>query len=183
MFASRVVHEHHGEAQFTLFVHRLKAEDSGGGLFATADHVSDELRIVFMDHVDKVSTVIDDDVRPDFDNSPDTGFVFFRGRIVNSEDIQSLVDKGGGDVILGTERVASGHIHIGPGMSENLTEVCGLRFQVDGKSHFLSGERFGFTEFFFQPTEKGHVVLYPFYLDLTVPPKLGVAYFAHIVLI
>ena len=77
MLAVRIVHEHHRELQLLLLVHGLKPQNTGGGLFASAYHIGNQLSVFGMNHIDKVSAIINDNVRADFDHAPDALHIFF----------------------------------------------------------------------------------------------------------
>ena len=56
----------------------------------------------------------------------------------------------GRDVILGRQRIAAGHHHIGAGILQYHAQIGGFSFQMNGDDHIDPGQRFGLQKFFIQ---------------------------------
>ena len=69
------------------------------------------------------------------------------------------------------------HDNLGAASREHLTEICGLCFEMNRKSDFLSLEREGLTKLFLESVKERHMVSYPFYLESAVLPKLWISDF------
>ena len=131
MLAFCVVDKHHRESEDALPVHCLKPEDAGRGLFAAAYYAGNEVRIVFVDHVDKVAAVVYDDVGTRLNDTPDAAFVFSGCGAVDRKHIEALMDKGCRNVVLRAQGVASGDEHLCPSARKDFAEACGLGFKMD----------------------------------------------------
>ena len=178
MLALGVVDQHHGDGELVLAVETLEAEDSGGGLFAAADHLRDELREIRVQGVDEVASVIDDDVGAGGDDFPAVAFVLLGGGVVPCEDVEALVHEGGGDVVLGGEGIAAGDVHVGAAGRQDLAEVRGLRLEVDREGDLEALEGLLLPELFFKAVQKRHVMPYPFYFQFSVGPEGRIPDFA-----
>ena len=53
---------------------------------------------------------------------------------MDGENVEPLMDKGGGDVVLGGQRIASSDEHLGTTIGENLAKACCLGFKMDRKA-------------------------------------------------
>ena len=177
VLAGGVIDQHHRELQGFLAVEVLQAEDAGGGLFAAADDVRDELRELAVDHVDKIATVVDYDVRADFDDPADAAFVLFGGSAVDGEDVETFMDEGGCDVVLRAEGIATGYVHFGPAAGKDFAEMCGLGLKVYRERYFETFEWFVEGEFLLESVEKGHVPADPFDFELSGFPESGISDF------
>ena len=177
MFAVSIVHKHHRELESLCIIELDEPEDACCGLLAASDHTWDEVCVFGMHEIHEVATVIDDDVRSHLEDSSDMGLILLWSSIIPSEHIQSSLDESRSHIILRRKRVASGHIHLGAASREHLTEICGLCFEMNRKSYFLSLEREGLTELFLESVEQRHMVSYPFYLESAVLPKLWISDF------
>ena len=179
MLAGGVVHEHHRESQPPFTVHRLKAEDSGRGLLAAADDVRNQFWIVLVDHRDKVSPIVNDDVRATLDDTPDAVLIFLGSRPVDSEYVQPLVHKGRGHIVLRGKRVAAGDIHLGTALGQHLAKMRRLGLQMHGKGDLQPLERLSLLKLLLQTFKQRHMMPYPFYLQLPAFPELRVTYLTH----
>ena len=62
MLAVRIVDHDHRELQLLCCSHRAQTDDTCCGLFASADHVLQLILHFRMQHMHKISAVIDDDI-------------------------------------------------------------------------------------------------------------------------
>ena len=131
MLAGRVIDQHHGETELPGPVHGLEPEYAGGGLLTASYHARNELRVAAVYHVDQVSSVVDYDVRRRLDDFPDAPEVLLVARPVEGEHLEPLVREGGGDIVLGAERIAAGHVHLGPAGGEDLAQMRRLRLKMN----------------------------------------------------
>ena len=130
MLAVCVVHEHHRELQSTCLVELDKSEDTGCCLLATSDHVRNEVYILCMHEVHEVTAIVDDDIRSHLKNSSDVFLVLLWSSIIPSENIESRLNEGSGNIILGRKRVASCNIHLRTTCRENFAKICGLGLEM-----------------------------------------------------
>ena len=178
MLAVCIVHEHHRELERLRLVELHKAEDACGGLLTTSDDIRNEMGVFCMHKVDKVSSVIDDDVRSHFENPSDVLLIFMRCGIIPCEHIQARMHESGSDIVLGRKRVASGHIHLGSAGCEHLAEVRRLRLEMHREGYLQSLERERFSELFLESVKERHMMLHPVNFESSVLPKLRNSYFA-----
>ena len=178
MLAVSIVYEHHRETQSLGIVELDEPEDTCSGLLASADHARNEVRIFRMHKIDKVTAVIDDYVRSHFKNPSYMGLIFLRSGIIPGEHIKTGLYKSCRHIVLGRERVAAGHIHLGTTRCEHLTQICSLCFEMNRKRHLLTLERKGLAELFLKPVQKRHMMSYPIYFQPAVLPELRISYFA-----
>ena len=134
-----------------------------------------------MDAVDKVATVIDDEVRSDFDYAGQMAIVFFGGCIVPGKDVQTVVNQCCRHVILGRQGIATRHIHFRTPGRQNLAQIRSFCFQVYRQGNFQTLERQFTTEIFFDATQDVHVTDYPIDLHFSTFPQFGISNFTHVI--
>ena len=143
---------------------------------ASSYHFRDQLRIIIMNHRDKVTSVVNNDIRSRLNHPTNSTFIFLRGGSVNGENIQSFVDQGCRDIILCGKGITAGDEHLGSTVGENLAKTSGLGLKMDRKSHLQPGERLGVKEFLIKTPQQRHVVPYPVDFKLPALPLSGVPY-------
>ena len=182
MLAVCIVDKHHRELQSLRIVELHESEDTCCGLLATSDYVRNEVSILSVHEVYKVSAIVYDDVRSDLKHAADMSLILLRSCIIPCEYIQTCLDKSCCYVILSRKRIASGHIHLCSTRCEHLAQVSCLCLKVDRESHLKSLERKCSLELFLESVKNRHVVPYPIDLEPAVRPELNVSDFAcHIV--
>ena len=179
MLAVGIVDQHHGEHQPVLAVEGAQAEDSGGGLLAASYHSRKQFWIVLVDHRNKVSPIVDDDVGADGNHTADSVFIFRGCGIVDREDVEAVMYKCGRDVVLGRKRVAAGDVHLGSAEGEHLAEVGCLGLQMHRQCYGQAFEGLCLLEFLFESAQERHVVSDPLYLQFARRPKFRIAYLTH----
>ncbi len=122
-------------------VHGFETQDAGRGLFAASYHPRNQMPVLCVDGVDQVSAVVDDEVRPGFDDPVDPPFIFLRAGSMYGEDVEAFMDQGGGDIVLSGEGIASGDEHLRPSMGEDFAKVGCLGLKMDRKGYSQSFER------------------------------------------
>ena len=128
-----------------------------------------------MEHPDEVSPVVDDQVRTGFQDPPEIRFILLRSGAVDGEDVHPLPHECGGDVVLGREGVAAGHIHLGAAFRKDLAEVGGLGFEMDAEGDFQACERPAGGKLFADGGEERHMVPDPADLQFPALPNLPVS--------
>ena len=161
MLAVCIVHEHHRELERLRLVELDKAENACGGLLTTSDDIRDKMPVFCMHEVDKVSSVIDDDVRSHLENPSDVLLIFLRCGIIPCEHIQARMHESGSDIVLGRKRVASGYIHLGSAGCEHLAEVRCLRLKMHREGDLQPLERECVSELFLESVKERHMMLHP----------------------
>ena len=98
---------------------------------------------------------------------------------MHCEDIEAFMYQGGGNVILGRKRIASGYVHLRTAFCEDFAKVGCLGFKMDRQGDPESAERFRPLEIPFKPLQQRHVMPYPVDLKFSALPESFVTYFAH----
>ena len=184
MLAVGIVDQHHREAQRTGPVHRLQTENAGGSLLAASDYTGNQMTELCVHQIDKVSTVINYQIRPLLKHFSYMGFIFFRSGAIPGEYIEPPVHEGGRNIVLCGKRVAARDIHLRSTGGQSLAQVCRLGFQMHGKGDFQPLERLLLRKFALQSVQKRHMVPHPVNLEPSLRPQFGISYFTcHDVLI
>ena len=77
-----IVDKHHRELEFSGLVELDKSEDTCCCLLATSDDIRNEVCVLCVHKVHKVTAVIDDDVRTDLENATDMRLILLRSCVV-----------------------------------------------------------------------------------------------------
>ena len=135
MLAIGVVHQHHREHEFSGTIHGLKPKDTSRGLFTSSNDIRNKIRIILMDHRDEISAIIDNNIWLCLDDFANAILIFLRSGSMDGENVQSLMNKGSRDIILGGQRIASGDEHLGATIGENLAKTRCLGLQMNRQSN------------------------------------------------
>ena len=182
MLAVCIVHKHHRELQSSCLIELNQPENTCSGLLAASYYIRNKVCVLCVHEIHKVTAVIDDDVRSDLENPSDMVLIFLRRCVIPRKYIEASLNQSSSDIILGRERIAAGHIHLGTTSRKNLTKVCCLGFKMYRQSHLEALERECLSEFFLERVEKGHILSYPVYLKSAFRPKSDVSDFAcHVI--
>ena len=117
----------------------------------------------------EVATVVNDDVRLDFQRFVDIVVVLLVRAGMRGKDVHAVLHERGGDIVLRRERVAARDGNLGARMMENLRHVGRLGLEVQRDDHFLAREGLAHAVLFIECTHDGHEVLDP--LDFVVPAR------------
>ena len=101
VLAISIVHKHHRELECTSLVELNKTKNTCRSLLAATDHIRNEILILSMHEVHKVTTIIDDDIRSNFKNSSDMLLILMSSGVIPSKHIQSCLNKSSCNIILG----------------------------------------------------------------------------------
>ena len=100
MLAVSVIHEHHREFECTSLVELNETEDTCSSLLAATDHIRDEISVLSVHKVHKVTAIIDDHIWPNLKNSSDVLLILVRSCIVPCKNVQSCLNESSCDVVL-----------------------------------------------------------------------------------
>ena len=95
----------HRELKLLCLVKLNETDDTCSGLLATAYHSRNKILILCVHKVYKVTAIIDDDIRTNLEHSSDMSFIFLWCGIIPSEDIESCLNKGCCNIVLGRKRI------------------------------------------------------------------------------
>ena len=109
MFAPGVVHSYHRESQYAIALHGLESDDACCRLLTSAHDFITQIRSLVMYHLNKITAVIDYDVRSVFQTHLYMTHVFLICSPVVCEDFQSAVSKCCSYIVLCRKAVASRH--------------------------------------------------------------------------
>ena len=93
---------------------------------------------------------------------------------MNGEHVQAFVHQRGGYVVLRTQGVGTGDVHIGSAGGQYLAQMGGLGLQMHAQGHFQALERQCFFEFLLDTVQKRHVAADPAQLELTAFPQIDI---------
>ena len=123
MLAVSIVDKHHRELKRLCLIELLESQDTCSRLLASPDHVRNQIRIFCMHQVNEVTSIVNDDVRSDFEDPADMCFVFLRGRVIPCKNVQACMDESGSDIVLCRKRIASCHIHFSTAGCKDFTQI------------------------------------------------------------
>ena len=103
-----------------------------------------------MQQRNQVAAVINDDMRFRIQRMMQELVIFFLGRVVPGKNADAVFGQRCRDIILGRQRIAAGHHHIGAGIFHYHAQIGGFGFQMNGDDHIDPGQRFGLQKFFIQ---------------------------------
>ena len=101
MLAVSIVHKHHRELESLCLIELDEAENTCSCLLAASYHLRNKVCIFGVHEIDKITAIVDDDVRAHFKHSSDVCLIFLGSRIVPCEHIKTCLDKGSSHIILG----------------------------------------------------------------------------------
>ena len=166
VLAVGVVDGDHREGQPPLALERAQAQHAGGRLLAAAQDAGAERGAARKQRVQQVAPVVDDDVRPARGGALDIGLILPLRRAVARADADPARGERRRHVVLRGERVAAGHVHLGPARGEHAAQAGGLGLEVDGQGDFEPAERLFLTELRLDAGEQRHIAPRPFDLVL-----------------
>ena len=131
MLAVSIIDKHHRELKFLRIVQLDKSENTGCSLLAASDHSWNQIPVLSVHEIDKISAVIDDDVRTHLEDSSDMCLILLRSSIIPCEDIETGLNESRCHIVLSRERVASCNVHFCTTGCKNLAKICGLGLKVN----------------------------------------------------
>ena len=138
----RVVHRDDREPERTVAFERTEADHAGGRLLGAANDVAELLAAVRVEDADHVGAVVHRQLRLVVDRRLD---VLVVGVVVLALDREDgdvvLLDEGGGDVVLGRERVRGAEHDVGTSGLEGPHQVRRLARDVQAGRDAVAGER------------------------------------------
>ena len=138
----RVVHRDDREPERAVALERTEADHAGGRLLGAADDVAELLAAVRVEDADHVGAVVHRDLRLMIDRRLD---VLVVGVVVLALDREDgdvvLLDEGGGDVVLGRERVRRAEHDVGTSGLEGPHQVRRLARDVQARRDAVAGKR------------------------------------------
>ena len=149
--------------------------DARRRLLRTADDAREQLAALRVQHVHEVAAVVDDEVRLDVECLVDEGVVLLRRAVVPSEDVQAVLDKRGGYIVLRRQRVAARDGDFGAGMVEYLRHVGRLGLEMQRDDHLLARKRLRDGELLVDGRHDRHEVLDPVDLIVARRSQLDIA--------
>ena len=134
MLGLRLVDRHDGEAELAVALQRLQPDHAGGGLLGAGDHVAELLAAGGVQNADHVGAVVHRDVRLVIDRSLDVLVVRIVVLALDRERRDPvLLDEGGGDVVLGRERIGRADDDVRSAGLERAHQVRGLGRHVQAR--------------------------------------------------
>jgi len=159
----RVIDVDGGELQSTVLHHLVKVVDTSGGLLRETLDASKQLRVLLVNNVGKITTIVKDHVEgltvreeQGLLNAPDE---FLISLTLPGVDRDTSGSNGSSSVILGRENVAGRPGNLGTESSESLNEDTSLDGHVQATSDTSTLERLGRTILLTQVHETGHFEL------------------------
>ena len=157
-----LVHRDDGVGKRLVVGHGAQANDTGRGLFGTADDMLERLAAGFMDAADHVGAIVHSDLRAEVDDGVHMAVVRFGVLAFQREHGNAVVfDERCGSVILGGQRVGSAQAHVRAACLERAHEICrfGGHVQAGANAHAL--ERTFALETLANACKHGHVAVCP----------------------
>src|SRR5271165_1329470 len=131
MLGVGVVDGDDGELEDAFLGHGAQADDAGGGLFGSSDHVGEPVGALGMQKRDQVGAVVHGDVGLVVDGGEDMVVVSIVVFALDGEDGNVMVaDEAGSHVILRGQWVRGAKHHVGSAVAQADREIRGLRRNV-----------------------------------------------------
>ena len=153
-----VVDRHHGAGQDAVLFPGLQSEDAGGGLLTAADEAVGVLLALAAQQVDEVAAVVDDDVGVALEGLHQVLLILLGRCAVDAEGLHTHGGQTGRHVILGGQGVGAGQVDLSAALGQDVAQVCGLGFQVDGDRHAHALEGLLFNKAGLDLGQGGHMV-------------------------
>jgi hypothetical protein len=162
MFGQRVVHSNDGVFQHAIFFHRPQTNNTGGGLFRSANHFRQLVSTLFMQNPHHVGPIVHGDLRPMVQSGVDVfviGFVVFAFDRVSPNAMD--FNQSGGHFVLGGKGVRRAQHDVGTTGFQGNGQIRRFRshMQTSGHPDPFKG-LFLFIPFFNQ-SEDGHFPFRP----------------------
>ena len=140
----------------------LQADHAGGRLFGAADDVARHVGALAVEHADDVGAVVHGDVGTVVDAGVDVAVVRLVVLALDGVDAHAVVvDEGGGDVVLGAQRVAGAEDDVGAARRQGAHEVGRLGGDVQAGADADALERLLLREALADGLEHRHVHVGP----------------------
>ena len=135
--------------------------NTGSSFFTATDEFTDEIFAFAVKHVNQVATVVDNQVRFNFESFAEIYVVFFASATVSCKYGDTAIYKSSSNIILGRKRVTTSYNYISTCIFQNLCQISSFSFQVNGNNHVQTFEDLFFAIFFVEQVQKGHILFYP----------------------
>ena len=106
-----VVDADHGKVELSPLGARPEPKHAGGGLLASAHHAFGQIGPFFVQYMNQIAAVIDDDVGLAFKSGHQMIVIFLIAGPVPGAYRHALAGQPGGHVVLGGQGIGAGHIH------------------------------------------------------------------------
>jgi hypothetical protein len=174
ILAARVVDEHDGKAQLLGLRACACAQYARRRFLAGAEHLGAERAVRFVQQLDEVAAVVDDDVRRDLEREAHVAAHLIGRGAMARVDVQPFGRERRDHVVFRRFGIAACHGYGRTTGAQHEGQIRGFRFQVNAHGNALAGERPLGRELLLKLPQDRHVAPHPFDLALPLGRELGV---------